>query len=271
MLLLTIAAGLSLLFGMMQMLNLAHGSLLLLGSYIGLAIAPTGERFLTAVAVAAVVGALAGVGLGIISRPVIPRGYFAQVLLTLGIAFIAGSVFQTVWGRDIHSLQPPPVLGGSVSIVGQPYPLYRIVVVGVGLALAIAIYLAFERTTLGAVVRAAVEDRSMVGALGINVNVVYLGVFALAAAIATVGGVVGGPILGVRPGLDFQLLVLALIVVVIGGLGSLKGAFFGALLVGQVQSLGPMLMPAFSAFLLFVSMAVVLLLRPAGLFGKAET
>lgn len=267
-LLLLLAAGLSLLFGLMRMLNLTHGSLLLLGGYIGLTIAPDGQGFLWAVVAAALIGAIAGVGLGLVSRPIIPRGYLAQVLLTLGLAFLASAAMQQIWGRRIHSPQPPEVFQGSVVILGQPYPVYRLAVVVIGLALALIIYYVFERTRLGAIVRAAVEDREMTGALGINVNVVYLSVFAVAAAAAAVAGVIGGPILGVRPGLDFQLLVLALIVVVIGGLGSLKGAFVGAMLVGLVQSLGPTILPGFSTFLLFSAMAVVLLLRPTGLFGE---
>ena len=215
------------------------------------------------------VGALIGVVLLGAVRPVQARGYLEQVLVTLGFAFILGDLSGRIWDRNIHSLQPPPMLKGTVEIVGQPYPTYRLAVIGVGVVLAVGLYLLFDRTMLGAAVRAAVVDRDMVSALGIDVRRISIAVMALASGLAAFGGVVGGPILGVRPGLDFEVLILALIVVVIGGLGSLSGALVGALLIGIVQSLGPVLFPQFASFLLFGSMAVVLLFRPTGLFGRA--
>lgn len=268
-LLFALASGLSLVFGLMGVLNLAHGAILAIGAYLALTLAPTGTGFWLALVVAVLVGALIGVVLLGAVRPVQARGYLEQVLVTLGFAFILGDLSGRIWDRNIHSLQPPPMLKGTVEIVGQPYPTYRLAVIGVGVVLAVGLYLLFDRTMLGAAVRAAVVDRDMVSALGIDVRRISIAVMALASGLAAFGGVVGGPILGVRPGLDFEVLILALIVVVIGGLGSLSGALVGALLIGIVQSLGPVLFPQFASFLLFGSMAVVLLFRPTGLFGRA--
>lgn len=268
-LLFALASGLSLVFGLMGVLNLAHGAILAIGAYLALTLAPTGTGFWLALLVAVLVGAVIGVVLLGAVRPVQARGYLEQVLVTLGFAFILGDLSGRIWDRNIHSLQPPAMLNGTVEIVGQPYPTYRLAVIGVGVVLAVGLYLLFDRTMLGAAVRAAVVDRDMVSALGIDVRRISIAVMALASGLAAFGGVVGGPILGVRPGLDFEVLILALIVVVIGGLGSLSGALVGALLIGIVQSLGPVLFPQFASFLLFGSMAVVLLFRPTGLFGRA--
>lgn len=268
-LLFALASGLSLVFGLMGVLNLAHGAILAVGAYLALTLAPTGTGFWLALVVAVLVGALIGVVLLGAVRPVQARGYLEQVLVTLGFAFILGDLSGRIWDRNIHSLQPPAMLNGTVEIVGQPYPIYRLAVIGVGAVLAVGLYLLFDRTMLGAAVRAAVVDRDMVSALGIDVRRISIAVMALATGLAAFGGVLGGPILGVRPGLDFEVLILALIVVVIGGLGSLSGALVGALLIGIVQSLGPVLFPQFASFLLFGSMAVVLLFRPTGLFGRA--
>lgn len=269
-LLFTMAVGLSLIFGLMDVLNLAHGAIFLLGAYIGFQFAPGGAGtalFLLAVVVAVAVGTMLGGGLAGAVRPIRSRGYLDQALLTLGLAFVLSDVTSIIWGEDYRSLPPPPFLAGSVQFFGHAYPTYRLAVIVVGLAIAVAVYLGFERTELGAVVRAAVSDRAMLSALGVNVNRVLAGVFAVGTALAAFGGLVGAPVLGVRPGLDWDVLILALIVVVIGGLGSIVGAFVGALIIGQVQSLGVALVPELAAFLLFGAMAVILLLRPQGLFG----
>lgn len=271
-LLFTLAVGLSLIFGLMDVLNLAHGALFLLGAYLGFQIAPRGAGsgwFVLAALAAAGVGALLGAGLAAAVRPLRDRGHLDQALLTLGVAFVLSDVAAIVWGSGYRSLPAPPPLRGSVEVLGHAYPTYRLAVIAVGLALAGAIYVAFERTTLGAVVRAAVADRDMVDALGIDVDRVFAGVFGLGAGLAAFGGVVGAPVLGVRPGLDWDVLILALIVIVVGGLGSVAGALVGALVIGQAQALGVALLPDQAAFLLFGAMAAVLLVRPRGLFGRA--
>jgi branched-subunit amino acid ABC-type transport system permease component len=266
-LLFTMAVGLSLIFGLADVLNLAHGAVFLLGAYMAFQFAGDGTGFVVAVLAAVVLGVLLGGGLTAALRPISGRGHLDQALLTLGIAFVLSDIASIVWGNDFRSVPPPAFLRGSTSVLGHAYPTYRLAVIVVGLAIAGAVYALFERTRLGAVVRAAVEDRAMVSALGINVGRVLVAVFAIGSALAAFGGVIGGPVLAVNPGLDWEVLILALIVVVIGGLGSIKGAFAGALLIGQVQSLGVALVPQFAAFLLFGAMAVVLLVRPEGLFG----
>ncbi len=266
-LLFTMAVGLSLIFGLADVLNLAHGAVFLLGAYMAFQFAGDGTGFVVAVLAAVVLGVLLGGGLTAALRPISGRGHLDQALLTLGIAFVLSDIASIVWGNDFRSVPPPAFLRGSTSVLGHAYPTYRLAVIVVGLAIAGAVYALFERTRLGAVVRAAVEDRAMVSALGINVGRVLVAVFAIGSALAAFGGVIGGPVLAVNPGLDWEVLILALIVVVIGGLGSIKGAFAGALLIGQVQSLGVALVPQLAAFLLFGAMAVVLLVRPEGLFG----
>lgn len=269
-LLFTMAVGLSLIFGLMDVLNLAHGAVFLVGAYIGFQFAPDGSgvtQFLVALAIAVGVGVVLGGLLAGAVRPIQSRGYLDQALLTLGMAFIVSDIASVIWGDDYRSLAPPPFLQASVGVFGHTYPVYRLAVIGVGVVIAVAVYLVFDRTEIGAVVRAAVSDRAMLSALGVNVNRVLLGVFAAGTALAAFGGLVGAPVLGVRPGLDWDVLILALIVVVIGGLGSITGAFIGALIIGQVQSLGVALLPELAAFLLFGAMAAILLVRPQGLFG----
>jgi branched-chain amino acid transport system permease protein len=268
MLLFTIASGLSLIFGLMDVLNLAHGAVFALGTYLALQFAPDGSGFLVAVAVAVLVGLALGAGLQGALRPIARRGHIDQVLVTLGLTYVLVDLISMIWGDDVHSVRPPALLAGATSVLGQTYPTYRLAVIGFGLVLALAMWLTFERTRLGAVVRATVVDRPMVAALGIDTTRVRLAVFALGTALAVLGGLLAAPILSVAPGAGDENLLLALIIVVIGGLGSLRGAFVGALLVGQVQSTGVALVPELAGFLLFGTMALILLIRPNGLFGK---
>jgi branched-chain amino acid transport system permease protein len=265
-LLFAISVGLSLVFGMMDVLNLAHGAVYLVGAYIAVALV-TGNgsiaAFVAAVLVAAAAGALLGGALAGMTQAT-PK-HLDQALLTLGVALVVSDLLAAVFGTDVRSVPAPQPLAGSVLIAGQAYPLYRLLVIGFGAALAIAVYLIVERSSLGAVIRATVADRAMVSALGINTRLVVVGVFAGGAALASAGGVLAGPILGAQPGLDEKVLLLALVVVVIGGLGSIRGALLGALLIGQVQVLGVALLPEYASFLLFAAMAAVLLIRPAGL------
>jgi branched-chain amino acid transport system permease protein len=265
-----IAIGLSLIFGLMDVLNLAHGAVFLLGGYAAVQLAPDGSGFLVALIVAAVLGLIFGGGMASAVRPIAARGHLDQALLTLGAAYILAELASIVWGDRYYSPAPPPALAGATEIFGRFFPTYRLVVIGFGLVIALAAYLLFERTQLGAIVRATVADRGMVAAMGINTTLVLVGVFGIGTALAAIGGVLAAPILGLRPGIDSQVLLLALIVVVIGGLGSIKGALVGALLIGQVESLGVALVPELSAFLLFGAMAAVLLVRPAGLFGSVR-
>ena len=224
--------------------------------------------FIGAVVVAVAVGAVCGGVLAGMTSPLAGRGHLDQALLTLGCALVLADLVVVAWGRDVHGVAAPPGLDGSVSIAGQSYPVYRLALIGVGLALALAIYVIVERTRLGSLVRAAVADRGMLEAMGVDSRKVLFGVFAAGCALAAFAGALGAQIYGARPGLDEPILLLALVVVVIGGLGSIKGALVGALIIGQVESLGRALLPDLAPFLLFGAMGVVLLFRPQGLFGS---
>ncbi|MEV4174723.1 branched-chain amino acid ABC transporter permease [Nonomuraea sp. NPDC049709] len=265
-LLFAIALGLSLVFGMMDVLNLAHGAVYLVGAYIVVALT-AGEgglpAFVLAVLVAAAVGAVLGGVLAGLSRAT-PH-HLDQALLTLGASLVVAETLSAVFGNEVHSVAAPASVAGSVSVFGQAYPVYRLLVIGFGAVLAVGVYVLVERSRLGSLIRATVADRGMVSALGINTGRVLVGVFAAGAGLAAVGGVLAGPILGAAPGLDEKVLLLALVVVVIGGLGSVRGALLGAVLIGQVQALGTALLPEYASFLIFGAMGLVLLVRPAGL------
>jgi branched-chain amino acid transport system permease protein len=270
MLLFVLAVGLSLIFGLLDVLNLAHGSIYILGSYVGYQLVEReGVAFVPTLVIVAVFGLGLGLVLNALLWPIRSRGHLDQVLLTLGLFFIVADLVTIIWGTDFYGfITPPAFLDKSVEIFGHFYPLYRIAVIAIGVVLALSLYLMFERTQLGAILRAAVEDRAMVGALGINVRLVMLLVLMLGAALATFAGVIGAPILTIAPGIAGEVLILALIVVVVGGLGSIPGAFVGAIIIGETQSLGVALFPETAPFALFGAMALILVFRPAGLFSR---
>ncbi len=272
MLLFVMAAGLSLIFGLMDVINLTHGAFYLLGGYIGLTLVRTLNNFWLALIVAPlVVGSL-----GLFIEHVFLRRWLGrqrhldQVLFTFGVALIATDLIRAQWGAYVESVPGPSQLAGRVPILGIDFPLYRLALIVFGLLLALALWLFIERTRLGAIIRAGVADAQMVSGLGINIQLVFAGVFALGTALAALAGVIGAPLLNLYPGLDSEILILALVVVVVGGLGTLQGAFFGSLLIGLADTLGKALLPEFARFLIFAVMAAVLLLRPAGLFGAKE-
>jgi len=261
-----IAVGLSLVFGTMSVLNLAHGAVSLTGAYIGVVLLDAGAttaNFLVAVLAAAAIGLISGIALAAMTSSV--SDHLRQALLTLGVALIAGDVLREIFGADVKSIPAPSGLDGSVNVFGDQYPAYRLVVIAISAVIAAILYVVLERTRLGAIVRATVADRSMVEAIGIRTRLVMAGVFGAGAALAAVGGVLAGPILGAQPGLDNTILLLALVVVVVGGLGSLRGALLGALLVGELQTLGVATLSEYASFLLFGAMALVLVVRPRGL------
>lgn len=267
-LLFILAVGLSIVFGMMDVLNLAHGALFLGGAYLGASFAGGGwSGFLAALAIAAVAGLAAGGVLSLMTEPLRKRSHLDQALLTLGVALVVAELLIIIFGDDPLSAPAPPGLDGSVSVFGAVYPTYRLALIVVGAVLALAVYVVVERTRVGALVRATVADREMVAALGVDNRLVKAGVFAVGSLLATTAGVLGGPVYGARPGLDASVLILALVVVVIGGLGSVRGALVGALIIGQVDTLGRVLVPELASFILFAALALVLVLRPQGLFG----
>lgn len=274
-LLFVLAVGLSLVFGMMDVLNLAHGALFLTGAYLGAAITggvSSWGGFLGALGVAAAVGLVAGGVLSLMTEPLRRRSHLDQALLTLGVALVVAELLIIAFGDDPLRVAAPPGLAGSTEVFGAVYPTYRLALIGIGAVLAVAVYLVVERTRVGALVRATVADREMVATLGVDNRLVKVAVFGVGSLLATTAGVLGGPIYGATVGLDSTVLILALVVVVIGGLGSVKGALVGALLIGQIDTLGRSLLGQvglgeLTSFVLFGALALVLVLRPQGLFG----
>ena len=269
MLLFLLASGLSLIFGLMGIVNLAHGSFYILGAYVAVSVVGATGSFLFGAA--AGVAAVAAVGSGL-HRGLLHRFHgreLAQVLLTFGVLFIVADVTVWIWGGNPLSLPKPAFLEGSLRVGTLMFPTYRLLVVAVGVAVAVALWLFQERTPFGAAVRAGVDDEEMARGVGVNTPRLFTAVFALGAGLAALGGVIGGPFVGVFPGADFEILLLAMVVVIIGGLGSLRGAFVASLLVGLLDNLGKTLLPDLALFTVFAPMALILAVRPTGLFGQA--
>lgn len=270
-LLFLMAAGLSLIFGLMDVINLAHGTFYLLGGYIGLTVLRWTDSFWLALLLTPLVVGAVGLVLEItLLRRLYWRGHLDQVLFTFGVALIGTDLMRWTWGAYVESMPPPALLSGQVNVMGIAFPIYRLTMIGLGLLIAVALWLSLERTRIGAIVRAGVSDSQMVSGLGINIDRVFAGVFAVGTGLAALSGVAAGPIVSLYPGLDFEILILAMVVVVVGGLGTLKGAFWGSLVIGMADTFGKSLLPQFSIFVIFVIMAVVLLVRPAGLFGRGR-
>jgi branched-subunit amino acid ABC-type transport system permease component len=262
------AAGLSISFGLLNLANLAHGGFYMLGGYIALAVMAATKNFWLALVVApiaiGVVGAIIERGF---LRPLYQRDHLDQVLLTLGFGYLIWDVSNWIWGGSPHLLAAPASLAGTVKVLGLDYPLYRIAVLAGGLSLAIVLMWVEAKTRIGAILRAGVSDPQMLRAMGVNVSLVFTLAFCFGAALAGLGGVVGGPIIGLYRDVDFEILMLATVVVVVGGLGSLRGTFASCLLVGLIDSFGKVYFPDFALVSIFIIMSIVLLVRPAGLFG----
>jgi branched-chain amino acid transport system permease protein len=267
-LLFLLACGLSLIFGLMRIPNLMHGSFFMLGAYLGVTFLRLGLRFWFAAVVAAIV--LAAIGFGI-ERLLLRRlsgQALAQVLITLGLSLIVADSCLLGWGGDPISVNTPPALSGFTAVFGAPFPTYRLVVVLIAVFVAIALWVMIDRTRLGAMIRAGVDDPAMARVVGIPVPRLFSVVFSLGAGLAGFGGIIGAPILSVYPGLDNDMLPLSLIVVILGGTGSLLGAFVGSFVIGFLYNFGQVMFPALAYVILFLPMLVVLVLRPQGLFGK---
>ena len=268
-LLFLLASGFTLSFGLMRVVNMAHGAYYLLGGYIGLSVARATGSF----ALALVAGGLAVVVLGfVVDRFLLRRtgeNHLAQVLLTVGVAFVIGDVALRIWGGDYLKVPVPVALRGATELPGGlVYPTYRLVLIALGAAVGVLLWILYRKTQIGAVVRAGVDDREQVAATGINVDRLFVMVSALASFLAGMAGVAGGAFLTLYPGAEWEILVYALVVVIVGGLGSLGGAMIGALIVGLLDAYGRWLLPEFSYFVLFAPMAVLLLVRPRGIAGK---
>jgi branched-chain amino acid transport system permease protein len=267
-LLFLLASGLSLIFGVMRIVNLAHGSYFMLGGYVGLSVSwRTGSYALALVAGAVAVG-LVGIAMERLFLRRLPGQTLGQVLMTIGFALIFQDLALLIWGGDPYTIRVPAQLSGVVTAGPGRFPIYRIFIVVVAVVVGAVLWLALDRTRVGAMIRAAVDDAEMAQGVGIRVPRVSLGVFALGAALAAFGGVVGAGFLGVYPGLDFEILPYAFVVVIVGGLGSLPGAMIGSLMVGLLDNFGKALFPELSYFTLFAPMALILALKPTGLFGR---
>jgi branched-chain amino acid transport system permease protein len=271
-LLFLLAAGFSLIFGLMRIPNLTHGSLFMLGAYFGATFAGgmlgLMFNFWVATLMAAVLVAAFGAMIERLLLRRLPGDQLAQVLVTLGISFVVADFCLMVWGGDPIAVATPDSLTGFVRVGTLAFPLYRIAVIGIAAVVAVALWLLLDRTRLGAMIRAGVDDPDMARVVGIRVSQLFTIVFALGAGLAAFAGIIGGPILTVYPGIDQYMLPLALVVVILGGSGSLLGSVVGSLVIGFIYNFGQALLPELAYFVLFLPMLLVLLLRPQGLFGR---
>lgn len=279
------SSGLTLVFGIMQVINLAHGSFYMIGAYVAASVAASGHSFLLAL----LAGLLAAGGAGclvelVVLRRLYQRRHLDQVLATFGLILFCNEMTRILWGRQPLFMEVPPFLSGSIELLpGLPYPTYRLAVIAIGLAVALLLYVIFTRTRIGMRVRAGAVNREMVAALGVNITLLYTLVFGFGAMLAGLAGVMAGPILAVEPGMGESILILTFVVIVIGGIGSVRGALVGALLVGMVDTLGRAFLPQLLRLLLapatadsvaaslasmaiYILMAAILVIKPKGLF-----
>jgi branched-chain amino acid transport system permease protein len=269
MLLFLLSSGLSVIFGLMRIINLAHGSFYLLGGYVGLTIILATGNFWLGLLIAPLVVAVLGAAVHRLLLQRVQNNELAQVLLTFGLLLVISDLTIWIWGGLPRTLPRPDFLEGAVRFGGLVFPSYRIALTLAGLVVAMLVWLLLERTQVGAIVRAGVDDEEMVRGIGISIGNVFTIVFAIGAMLAAAAGVLGGALLGVYPGADFDVVLLTFAVVVIGGLGSLRGAFVGSLFIGLVDTFGKALVPQYALFTIFVPMAIMLAVRPNGLFGRA--
>ncbi len=268
-LLFLLAGGLSLIFGMMRIVNMTHGSYYLLGGYVALTVIGGSGQYALGLLGAAAVIAMIGIGEWNAFLRRLAGQELGQVLTTMGFALIFQDLALVIWGGDPQTIPIPDVLDGRLRLGTLFFPVYRIFIIAVAAAVATILWLVLERTRVGAMIRATVDDPEMARGVGIDVHGISMAVFALGAVLASVAGVVAGGFVGVYPGTDFEILPYAFVVVIVGGMGSLKGALVGSLLVGLLDNFGKALFPELSYFTLFAPMAAILAVRPTGLFGRA--
>ncbi len=270
-LLFLLAAGFSLIFGLMRIANLTHGALYMLGAYIGASLLKFVPNLWLAALLGGLLVALCG---GLFERLILRKlagNELGQVLVTLGMAYIIADLCLVIWGGDPIPLPTPEALELPLEVAGFMFPSYRLAVVVIAVVTAVVLYVLMERTRLGAMIRAGVDDMQMARAVGIPVSRLFTTVFCLGAFLAGAGGIIGGPIMSAYPGLDFEMLPLALVVVILGGVGSLIGAFVGSFIIGFVYTFGIALFPQLAYVILFLPMILVIAFRPRGLFGRSST
>jgi branched-chain amino acid transport system permease protein len=268
-LLFIVASGFTLIFGLMRIVNLAHGALYLIGGYIGLAVASRSSSFLLALAAAGIAIAAIGLLTYTLLLRFVRGNVLRQVLLTLGLALVLDDVALVIWGGDAFTVQVPELLRGPLRIGALAYPKYRLFLLLFSVLVFIALTLLLRRTRLGALIRAGVDDAEMVDAMGVDIQRVFIYTFMLGSALAGIGGVLGGAFLTLYPTADSDILVFSLAVVIIGGRGSLSGTAIGSLFVGMLATFGQVWFPELAYFVIFGPMALLLAFRPLGLFGRA--
>jgi branched-subunit amino acid ABC-type transport system permease component len=270
-LLFLLASGLSLIFGLMGVVNLAHGSFFMLGAFVGLSIQKATGSFWLAMLLAPIPVAVIALVIEVLFlRPLYKREKLDQVLLTFGFSFVFTDLVEWLWGKDTFNLSEPHALEDSIELLGNFYPSYRLALLAFGLVAAFALWIILDRTRAGAMVRAGVDDTATAMGIGLNVPLLLTTTFAAGGALAALAGVIAGPILGVYSGVDIEVLIPAFIVIVVGGMGSLKGAFVGSLVIGIADTFGKAYLPDAAMFLIYLAMILVLLVKPSGLFGQGQ-
>jgi branched-chain amino acid transport system permease protein len=269
-LLFLLASGFTLVFGLMKIVNLAHGAFYLVGGYVGIATFTATRNFLAAILAGAATAAVFGLASERLLLRRVRGQELPEVLLTVGIALVIADGCLAVFGGNPRSLPIPGLLAGSVQLGGFAYPSYRLFVIVLAAVVGVVLYVVQHRTRVGALIRAGVDDREIAEAMGINVPRVFTAMFVFGGALAGLAGVVAAGLLTLRPGADTDILLFALVVVVIGGLGSLQGAAVGSVLIGLVDAFSKVWVPELSYFGVFAPMAIVLMFRPAGLFSRSR-
>ena len=263
------AAGLTLVFGVMNLINLAHGSLYMLGAYLAATFQQHTGSFLLAVLLARPLTILIGMLIEVIAlRSLYDRDHLDQVLATFALILFFNELVRIIWGPQAYFMAVPELLSGYIRILpGVTYPVFRLAIIAVGLAVALLMYLLIGHTRLGMLIRAGATNREMVGALGVNIRLLYTMVFGLGAALAGLAGMMAGPILSVEVGMGESIIILTFVVIVIGGIGSIRGAFIASIAVGVADTFGRVLLPpALASMVIYILMAAVLYWRPQGLF-----
>ncbi|MBT4933635.1 MAG: branched-chain amino acid ABC transporter permease [Rhodospirillaceae bacterium] len=265
-----VASGLTLIFGIMGIINLAHGAFYMIGAYICFWLFGITDSLLIAIMAGIPIMFVFGYAIERLAISVLyKRDHLYQVLMTYGLILILNEMQKILWGSDFYSVPIPEVLSGSIPMGNQEYPVYRLFVSLVCMVVAAGMYVVIGKTKLGMMIRAGASNREMAQALGINISRVFAVVFSLGAALAGFSGMIDAPLSSVYPGMGNYILIISFVVIVIGGIGSVKGAFVGAMLVGLADTFGKVLVPEFSSMVIYALMALVLLWRPQGLFGRA--
>jgi branched-chain amino acid transport system permease protein len=271
MLLFLVASGLTLVFGMMGVLNMAHASFYMLGAYLAYTITGHLGSFWLSLLICPILVGLLGIFIErFLLRKAYKGGHISQLLLTFGLFFIFGESVRLVWGGAPLSVASPVILAGDIHVAGMTYPVYRLFILAFSFLVLIGMVLLLTKTRIGIIIRAAVTDADMVGVLGSNVPVVLMAVFGAGAALAAMAGVIAAPFSSMYPGMGADALLDCFVVIVLGGFGSLYGAFLGSLMIGELQSFGVLWIPRLALVFQFLLMAAVLIWRPTGLFGEKE-